>query len=246
MVLEAGYEDLDLVADSGVLFQQADVEVQVPGLYDVGLVMNRKIHLNEHLKENVGVLDERCDVTLVLMLGGAQSLKRWRVGVGVEEELNSLHAGVVLATLGVLLWDEEADGGVTDLVVEVEEANGDQQLENECAIQELPPLHELALQRVLQNAADGNFAAVQDEVQVQAVVAVVAEQQMLKPDDEYWGSEMAKSALQLHGVPELLAGLQHQEVLDLAQMKTQFVGACYPLADYNSESFQRAAGFDNK
>lgn len=203
MVLEVGYEDLDPVVDSEVLFQQADVEVQVPKLYDVGLVMNTKMHL----KENVGVLDVMDGVTLVLMLGDAQSLKHWKVEVVGVEELNLLHAGVVLADFDVLLWNEEVDGGVEDLGVEVVVANGDQQLENECVIQGLLPQHELDLLRVLQNAADGNFAAVQDEVLEQVVVEEEEEQQMLKPDDEYWGSEMAKNALQLHGVLELLAGL---------------------------------------
>lgn len=125
LVLEVGYEDLDLVVDSEVLFQQADVEVQVPRLYDVGLVMNRKIHLNEHLKENVGVLDVMDGVSLVLMLGDAQSLKHWKVEVVGVEELNLLHAGVVLADLDVLLWNEEVDGGAEDLGVEVVVANGD-------------------------------------------------------------------------------------------------------------------------
>lgn len=73
MVLEVGCEDPDQGVGNEVLFQQADVEVQVLVLCDVGLVRNRRKRLCEHLKENGGVLDEMGDVTLVLMLGDAPS-----------------------------------------------------------------------------------------------------------------------------------------------------------------------------
>ena len=74
LVLEVGCEDPDRGADNEVLFQQADVEVQVLTLCDVGLVRNRRTRLCERRKENGGVLDERGGVTLVLMLGDAPSL----------------------------------------------------------------------------------------------------------------------------------------------------------------------------
>lgn len=156
------------------------------------------------------------------------------------------HAGVVLANLGVQLKDGEVGGGREDRVVEAVVANGDQQLENECAIQELLPRHEPDQQRVLQSAADGYSAAVQGEVPEQVEEEEEVEQQMLMLGDEYWGSEMAKNALQLRDVLAPSADPQCQEVLDLVQMKTQSVGVCCPSADCNSESFQRAAGFDSK
>lgn len=156
------------------------------------------------------------------------------------------HAGVVLANLGARSKDGEVGGAGEDPVVEAAVANGDQQLENECAIQELPPRHELDRRRVLQCAADEYFAAVQGEVLEQVAGEEEVEQQTRTPGDEYWGSETAKSALQLHGVPAPLADPQCQEVLGLVQMKTQSVGVCCPSADCNSESFQRAAGFDSK
>lgn len=156
------------------------------------------------------------------------------------------HAGVVLANLGVLMKDGEVGGGREDLVVEAVVANGDQPLENECVIQELLPQHEPDQQRVLQSAADGYSAAVQGEVLEQVVEEEEVEQQMPMPGDEYWGSEMAKNALQLRDVLALFADPQCQEVLDLVQMKTQSVVIWCPSADCNSESFQRAAGFDSK
>lgn len=156
------------------------------------------------------------------------------------------HAGVVLANLGVRLKDGEVGGGGEDLVAEAAVANGDQQLENGCAIQELLPRRELDRRRVLQSAADEYFAAVQGEVLEQVVAEEEVEQQTPTPGDEYRGSERAKNALQLRGVPAPLADPQCREVLGLVQMKTQSVGVCCPSADCNSESFQRAAGFDSK
>lgn len=157
-------------------------------------------------------------------------------------------AGVVLANLGVLSKRGEVGGGGEDLVVEVVVANGDQQLENECVIQDPPPLRELDRQHVLQSAADEYFAAGRGGVLEQVVVEEEEEQQqrMPMPGDEYWGSERAKNALQLRGVLALFADPQCQEVLDLVQMKTQSVGICCPSAGCSFESFQRAAGFDSK
>lgn len=152
----------------------------------------------------------------------------------------------MLANLGVQLEDGEVGGGGEDLVAEAVVANGDQQPENECATQALLPRHELDQQRVLQSAADEYFAAVQGEVLEQVVAEEEVEQQTPTPGDEYWGSETAKNALQLRGVPAPFADPQCQEVLDLVQMKTQSVGVCCPSAGCNSESFQRAAGFDSK
>lgn len=74
LVLEVGCEDPDRGVGNEVLFQQADVEVQVLTLCDAGLVRNRRRRSCEHLKENGGVLDEMGGVTLVLMPGGAPSL----------------------------------------------------------------------------------------------------------------------------------------------------------------------------
>lgn len=71
LVLEVGCADPDQGVGNEVLFQQADVEVQVLTLCDVGLVRNRSSRLCEHLKGNGGVLDEVGGVTLVLMLGDA-------------------------------------------------------------------------------------------------------------------------------------------------------------------------------
>lgn len=162
-------------------------------------------------------------------------------------EVQSLqHAGVVLANLGVQLKDGEAGGGGEDLVVVAVVANGDQQLENECAIQELLPRRGPDRQHVLHSAADEYFAAVQGEVPEQVVEEEEVEQQTPTPGDEYWGSERAKNAPQLRGVPAPFADPQCQEVLDLVRMKTQSVGGCCPSAECNSESFRRAAGFDSK
>lgn len=155
-------------------------------------------------------------------------------------------AGVVLANLGVPWKGGGVGGGGEDPVVEVVVANGDQQLENECVIQEPPPWRELDRQHVLQSAADEYFAAGRGGGLEQVVVEEEEEQQMPMPGDEYWGSERAKNALQLRGVPALFADPQCQEVLDLVQMKTQSVGVCCPSAGCSSESFQRAAGFDSK
>lgn len=163
-----------------------------------------------------------------------------------EAVLSLQRAGVVLANLGVRSKDGEVGGGGEDLVVEVAVANGDQQLENECVIQEPLPWHELDRQHVLQSAADEYFAAGQGGVLEQVVVEEEEEQQMPMPGDEYWGSERTKNALQLRGGLAPFADPQCQEVLDLVQMKTQSVGVCCPSAGCSSGSFQRAAGFDSK
>lgn len=73
LVLEVGCEDPDQGVGNEVLCQQADVEVQVLMLCDVGLVRNRRRRLCEHWKGNGGVLDGMDGVTLVLMQGGAPS-----------------------------------------------------------------------------------------------------------------------------------------------------------------------------
>lgn len=93
-------------------------------------------------------------------------------------------AGVVLANLGVQLGGGEVGGGGEDLGVEVAVANGDQQPENGCAIQELQPWRALDRRRVLQSAADEYFAAVQGEVPEQGVVEEEVEQQTPTPGDE--------------------------------------------------------------
>lgn len=152
----------------------------------------------------------------------------------------------MLANLGVQLKDGEVGGGGEDLGAEAVVASDDQQLENECAIQEPPPQREPDRRRVLQSAADEYFAAVRGEVLEQVVAEEEEEQQRLTPGDEYWDSETAKNAPQLRGVPAPSADPQCREVLDLVQMKTQSVGVCCPSAGCNSESFQRAAGFDSK
>lgn len=69
-----GCEDPDQGAGNEVLFQQADVEVQVLTLCDVELVRNRRTRSCERLKESGGVLDETGGVTLVPMRGDAPSL----------------------------------------------------------------------------------------------------------------------------------------------------------------------------
>lgn len=74
LVLEVGCEDPDQGVGNEVLFQQADVEVQVLTSCDAGLVRSRRTRLCEHLKENGEVLDEMGGVTLVLMRGDAPSL----------------------------------------------------------------------------------------------------------------------------------------------------------------------------
>lgn len=163
-----------------------------------------------------------------------------------EEEQSLQRAGVVLANLGVRPEDEEAGGGAWGPAVEVAVADGDRQLESACEIQEPPPQREPGRRRVLQNAADGCSAAEPGEGPEQEAAAAEEEQQTLKPGDEYWGSERARNALQLRGVPAPSADLQSREVLDLVRMKTQSVGGCYPSADCNSESFQRAAGSDSR
>lgn len=73
LVLEVGCEDPDQGVGNEVLCQQADVEVQVLTLCDVGLVRNRRRRLCEQWKGNGGVLGERGGVTLVLAQGGAPS-----------------------------------------------------------------------------------------------------------------------------------------------------------------------------
>jgi len=156
------------------------------------------------------------------------------------------HAGVVLANLGVQLKGGEAGGEGEDLAAEAVVANGDQQLENEGAIQELLPQHGPDQRRVLQSAADEYLAAARGEVLGRVVAEEEAEQQTPTPGDEYWRSETAKNALPLRGVPAPAAAPPHQEVLGLVQMKTQSVGGCCPSADCNSGSSQRAAGFDSK
>lgn len=71
LVLEVGCADPDQGVGNEVLFQQADVEVQVLTLCDGGLVRNRRTRSCEHLKGSGGVLDEMGGVTLVPMLGDA-------------------------------------------------------------------------------------------------------------------------------------------------------------------------------
>lgn len=73
LVLEVGCEDPGQGVGSEVLCQQADAEVQVLTLCDVGLARSKRRHLCEHWKGNGGVLDERGGVSLVLMRGGAPS-----------------------------------------------------------------------------------------------------------------------------------------------------------------------------
>lgn len=73
-------------------------------------------------------------------------------------------------------------------------ANDGQQPESEGVIQELLPQREPDQPRVLQNAADEYFAAVQGEVPGQAGAEEEVGQQRPKPGDEYWGSERAKNA----------------------------------------------------
>lgn len=73
LVLEVGCEDPDQGVGNEVLFQQADVEVQVLASCDAGLVGNRRTRSCERSKENGEVLDERGGVTLVLMLGDGPS-----------------------------------------------------------------------------------------------------------------------------------------------------------------------------
>lgn len=163
-----------------------------------------------------------------------------------EEEQSLQRAGVVLANLGVRLEDEEAGGGEWGPAAEAGAADGDRQLESECEIREPPPRREPGRRRVLQNAADGCPAAEPGEGPEPGAAAEEEEQQTLKPGDEYWGSEKARNALRLRGVPALSADPQSREVLDLVRMKTQSVGGCYPSADCNSESFQRAAGSDSR
>ncbi|KAJ7407121.1 hypothetical protein WISP_128363 [Willisornis vidua] len=168
------------------------------------------------------------------------------MAVGFQDHVPSPSSLELLLMAARTRLDGEVGDGGEDLAVEVVVANGDQQLENECAIREPLPWHEPDRQHVLQSAADEYFAAGQGEALAQAEVEAAVEQQMLMPGDEYWGSEMAKNALQLRGVPALFADPQCQEVLDLVQMKTQSVGVCCPSAGCSSESFQRAAGFDSR
>jgi len=73
LVLEVGCEDPDQGVGNEVLFQQADVEVQVLTSCDAGLVRSRRTRSCERLKENGGVLDGTGGVTLVLTLGDAPS-----------------------------------------------------------------------------------------------------------------------------------------------------------------------------
>lgn len=73
LVLEVGCEDPDRGVDNEVLFQQADVEVQVLTLCDGGLVRSRRRRPYGRLKGNGGVLGATGGATLVLMLGGAPS-----------------------------------------------------------------------------------------------------------------------------------------------------------------------------
>lgn len=73
LVLEVGCEDPGQGVGSEVLCQQADAEVQVLTLCDVGLARSKRRRSCEHWKGSGGVLDERGGVSLVLMRGGAPS-----------------------------------------------------------------------------------------------------------------------------------------------------------------------------
>lgn len=252
LVLEAGCEDLGWGVNNEVLFQQADAEGQVPGRYGVEVGRDRKRLLSEHLKEKGGAPDEMDDAILALMLCDAQSLTHWRgvveVAVAAAAALNLLHAGVVLANLGELLWGELDGGEEGDQEAVVAVADDDQQLENGCGTQEPLLLHAQALRRAPRHAADENFAAAQGVVLAQAVAAVAVEQQLMESGGEYWESEMAKNAHCLHGALKLAAGMLCQQELDLVQREIQSVGeGCYFLTDCNFESFLRgAAGFDSR
>lgn len=246
LVLEVGCEDPGQGVGNEVLCQQADAEVRVLTSCDAGLARNRRRRSCERRQGNGGVLGERGGVTLVPARGGAPSPERWREGAAGEAVPSLQRAGVVLANLGVPSKDGEVGGGGEDPAAEAAAANGDQQLENECATQEPLPWREPDRRRVLQSAADEYFAAGPGGGLERAGAEEEEEQQMPMPGDEYWGSERAENALRLRGVLAPFADPQCQEVLDLVQMKTQSVGVCCPSAGCSSESFQRAAGFDSK
>lgn len=139
LVLGAGDEDLQLVMDNVALFRKAGVGVPVPKWYDVWLVRDTVVQLDEHLQEKVEVLDEVGGVRLDLMLSDAQKPEHW---LEEEEEevvvvvLSLLHAGVVLVDFAVLWKDGAVDGDVgQDQEVEGVVVDGVQQFENECVTQ---------------------------------------------------------------------------------------------------------------
>lgn len=138
LVLGTGDEDLQLVMDNVALFRKAGVGVPVPKWYDVWLVRDTAVQLDEQLQEKVEVLDEVGGVRLDLMLNDAQKPEHWLEEEEVEgvEVLSLLHAGVVLVDFAVLWKDGVVDGDVgQDQEVEGVVVNGVQQFENECVTQ---------------------------------------------------------------------------------------------------------------